>query len=82
MTICKKNNVTILNMIKNNLSMLMGKKRIKICELARLTGLNYNTILNVYYEKTKGIEYDTLNKICWALECNTQELLEYVPEDL
>lgn len=68
-------------MIKNNLSMLMGMKRIKIHELTRLTGLSYNTILNIYYEKTKGIDYDTLDKICWALECNTQQLLEYVPDE-
>jgi len=69
-------------MIKNNLSMLMGIKRMKISELSQLTGLSYNTIANIYYEKTKGIDYDTLNKVCWALDCNTQQLLEYIPDEL
>ena len=54
----------------------------KISELSQLTGLSYNTIANIYYEKTKGIDYDTLNKVCWALDCNTQQLLEYIPDEL
>lgn len=65
-------------MIKNNLSMLMGIKKMKIAELSQLTGLSYNTIANVYYEKTKGIDYETLDKICWAMDCNTQQLFEYI----
>jgi len=64
-------------MIKNRLSILMGIKRIKIAELSKLTGLRYSTISNLYYEKTKGIDFESLDKICWALECNTQELLQY-----
>lgn len=67
-------------MIKNNLSMLMGVKRIKISELSQLTGLNYNTIANLYHEKTKGVDFETLNKICWALECDSQKLFEYIPD--
>lgn len=67
-------------MIKHNLSTLMGMKKIKASELSRLTGLNYRTISNLYYEKTKGIDFDTLNKLCWALECNANELFEYVAD--
>jgi len=69
-------------MIKNNLSILMGIKKMKIAELKQLTGLSYNTIASIYYDKTKGIDYETLDKICWALDCNTQQLLEYVPNEL
>lgn len=65
-------------MIKNNLSMLMGIKKMKISELSQMTGLNYNTISNLYHEKTKGVDFETLDKICWALECNSQDLFEYV----
>ncbi|MFA7657865.1 MAG: helix-turn-helix transcriptional regulator [Candidatus Gastranaerophilaceae bacterium] len=64
-------------MIKNRLSIIMGIKRLKIAELSQMTGLNYNTISNLYYNKTKGVDFETLNKICWALECNTQELFQY-----
>jgi len=67
-------------MLKNNLSELMGRKKIKISELHRLTGLGRPTITNLYYEKTNYISFDTIEKLCWALECNTQELLEYIPD--
>jgi len=55
----------------------MGIKKMKVAELSQITGLNYNTISNLYYDKTKGIDFETLDKICWALECNAHDLLEY-----
>jgi len=67
-------------MIKNNLSKLMGEKRIKISELHKISGLSQSTIIRIYYDKTKNISYETINKLCWALECNTQDLLEYLPD--
>lgn len=67
-------------MIKNNLSMLMGVKRIKVSELSKITGLHYNSLAKLYHNKTKGIDFETLNKICWALECTAAELFEYLPD--
>ncbi len=64
-------------MIKNRLSIIMGIKKVKIAELSQMTGLNDNTISNLYYERTKGVDFETLDKICWALECKTQELFQY-----
>jgi putative transcriptional regulator len=68
-------------MLKNNLSKLMGEKKVKITELHRLTGLSRNTLTKLYYEKTDYISFKTIEKLCWALDCNTQELLEYIPDD-
>ncbi len=67
-------------MIKNNLSKLMGEKRIRISEMQRLTGLSESTVRRVYYDTTNNISYNTIDKICKALDCNTQELLEYIPD--
>lgn len=66
-------------MITNNLSLLMGKKKMKIAELCRLTNLSYIAVFNLYHEKSKGIDFKTLDKICEVLECNTQDLLEFAP---
>lgn len=65
-------------MIKNNLSEILGRKRIKMSELQSSTGLSYSTINDLYHNKTKSINFDTIDKLCKALDCNTQELLEYV----
>lgn len=65
-------------MIKNKLSRIMSRKRIKIAELVRLTGLNRITVTGIYKKTSKQIAYETMNKICEALECNVQDIFEYV----
>lgn len=50
-------------------------------ELARMTGLARSTIFEFYYDKTKVLKLDTLNKICWALECKVEDILEYIPDE-
>jgi putative transcriptional regulator len=68
-------------MIKNNLSKLMGEKRMKISEVQELTGLHYNTIRRIYYDEHDNIHYKTLDKLCWALNCTTSDILEYIPDE-
>lgn len=67
-------------MIKNRLSIILGEQRIRISELARMTGISQNALNKIYHNKTKGIDFDTLNKICNALGRNTQEIFEYFPD--
>jgi putative transcriptional regulator len=67
-------------MIKVHLSRMMGEKKLKIFELADLTGLHRNGITKLYYEKTDGIKFDTLEKLCNALECEISDLIEIVKD--
>ncbi len=67
-------------MIKCRLSRLLGERRMPILELKRRTYLSYVTLQNLYHEKTTGVAFDTIDKICESLECNTGDLLEYVEE--
>ena len=67
-------------MIKNKLSGIMGEKRMNIAEVARLTGKSYNAINKIYHNKTKSIDFATMDKLCWALQCNTQDLFAYIEE--
>ncbi|EGG35262.1 helix-turn-helix domain-containing protein [Paenibacillus sp. HGF5] len=66
--------------IKVHLSRIMGEKRIKISELADMTGLHRNGLTKLYNEKTDGIKFDTLEKLCRALDCSVEELIE-IKED-
>ncbi|EIL85360.1 helix-turn-helix transcriptional regulator [Bacillus altitudinis] len=68
-------------MIKVHLSRIMGDRRINIAELSRITGLHRNGITRLYNEETDGIKFDTLEKICKALECEIDDLLEIIEED-
>lgn len=68
-------------MIKNNLRVLMAIKKMRIVELARISNVDYRTISNLYNEKSKGIEFETLDKICNALQCSASEIFEHIPEE-
>ncbi len=67
-------------MIKCRLSRLLGDRRMTVLELKRRTDLSYVTLQNLYHEKTTGVAFDTIDKICKGLECNIGDLLEYVRE--
>lgn len=64
-------------MIRVKLSRVMGDKRIKQKALAEMTGLSPNTVFNLYHEKTRSIDFETLDKLCIALKCSPGDLLEF-----
>jgi putative transcriptional regulator len=49
-----------------------------IQEVHEKTGLNRNTISNLYHEKVSRVDYDTLEKLCITLNCQPGDLLEYI----
>ncbi|MEC1757353.1 helix-turn-helix domain-containing protein [Schinkia azotoformans] len=67
-------------MIKVHLSKIMGEKRLKIVDIANMTGLHRNGITRLYNEETDGIKFDTLEKICNALDCDISDVLEIIPD--
>ncbi len=67
-------------MIRIHLGRLLGERKMKMAELSRLTGMSHNALSDLYYERTKGIQFETLSKICKALQCQPADLLEYVPD--
>ena len=67
-------------MIKNKLSEIMGKRRMNMAEVAREANLTHVTVFRIYHEKTKTIELETINKLCYALDCRIQDIFEYIPD--
>ncbi|MGN7942867.1 helix-turn-helix domain-containing protein [Metabacillus sp. 22489] len=68
-------------MIKVNLSRIMGEKKLKISDVANMTGLHRNGISKLYKEETDGIKFETLEKLCDKLECEISDLLEIIKEE-
>jgi putative transcriptional regulator len=64
-------------MVKCNLSTLMGIHKMSIQDVHIKTGLNRNTISNLYHEKVKRIDFDTIDKLCDLFNCSLGELLEH-----
>ena len=72
--------------IKCHLSTLMGKHKMSIQDVHKSTGLNRNTISNLYREKIKRIDFDTIDKLCKLFKCKIEELFEHkssseIPEE-
>ena len=67
-------------MIINNISVLLGKNRLTIAETAKIANVKYSTVKNLYYDKTKSIDFETMNKLCFALDCKPGDLFTYLPD--
>ncbi|WP_438446824.1 helix-turn-helix domain-containing protein [Gorillibacterium sp. sgz5001074] len=69
-------------MIRNNLSMLMAKHNaFSVEEISVATGLNKNTIVNIKYNRAKGIQYETLEALCKYFSVSISEMLEIVKDN-
>lgn len=69
-------------MIRNNLKYLLEIKNININQFSTKSGISYNTIKNIYYNKTNKIMNKTLNRICKTLNCKVNDILEYIKDEL
>ncbi len=66
-------------MIKNHLSRILGERRWSQARLARETGIRPSTINELDHEIADRVSFDQLDRICEALHCSLDELLEYIP---
>lgn len=68
-------------MITNRLSALIGEKRLNIKEVSRLANLDYTTVYNLYHDKTTRVDFRTIDRWCWVLDCTTQDILRYTADE-
>ena len=61
--------------MKNNLRVLLAKKRQKVSDLAKGTGLSKSALTALYYERTKHPDIGTLRKVADYLNVSIDELL-------
>ena len=54
----------------------MGEHKVNIQTVHEETGLNRNTISNLYHEKVSRIDFDTIEKLCLFFDCEVGDLLE------
>ena len=69
-------------MIKCYLSRLMGERKLKLADVARLTGLHRNTVTLLYNETAARVDLETIEKLCELFECKVDDLFEYQPKEI
>lgn len=62
------------------LSTILGKKRIKMADLIRMSGVSKTTINVMYHDRAQRVDLDVMDRICKALDCDIPDLLSYVPD--
>ncbi|MGB5213223.1 MAG: helix-turn-helix transcriptional regulator [Anderseniella sp.] len=60
-----------------NLDIMLARRKMRSRELAELVGITEQNISLLKSGKVKGVRFETLEKICQALNCQPGELLEY-----
>lgn len=64
-------------MIRCHLSTLMGRDKLRIADVARLTGVNRSTITALYRETATRVELPTIERLCTLFDCGVGDLLEF-----
>ena len=68
-------------MITCKLSSLMGDRKIlKLSDVVNATGINRNTLTNMYYDRAVRIELPVADKLCKYFNCTMNELFEYIED--
>lgn len=66
-------------MLLSNLSAILGRKKLTISQLSKISGVSRPTLTKLYYNSALGINFDTLNKLCASLSITPNELLVFSP---
>ncbi len=67
--------------IKNQLSEILGARRMHISALAEGANIAYNTAHALYHGSSKRIDLDTLARICQLLEVQPGDIFVYVADE-
>lgn len=62
------------------LHILMAQERLKITDVAKTSGLAWDTVSAIYHGKAKAVSLETIDKLCKALKCTPGDLFEYETE--
>ena len=64
-----------------NLDVMMAKRKVSAGELSERVGITPANLSILKNNKAKAIRFSTLEMICWALDCQPADILEYRPDD-
>ena len=68
-------------MIQINLDVMMARRKMSLNELSEKVGITLANLSVLKNNKAKAIRFSTLDAICKALDCNVEDIIEYVPEE-
>ncbi|MCI1921768.1 MAG: helix-turn-helix transcriptional regulator [Liquorilactobacillus nagelii] len=70
----------VLDILKFILNDFMSSHHLSIQDVSTMTGISRNTISQLYNGKSRGIQFETLDKLCFHLECEPNDLIKIFPD--
>lgn len=64
-----------------NLDVMLARRKMRSKELAEIIGITEQNVSLLKSGKVRGMRFETLEKICAALDCQPGDILEYAPDD-
>jgi putative transcriptional regulator len=64
-----------------HLDVMLAKRKMRSRDLAPLVGITEQNVSLLKSGKVKGVRFDTLERLCAALQCQPGDILAYVPDD-
>lgn len=65
-----------------NLDVMMARRKMRGRDLAARIGITEQNLSLLKSGKVKGVRFETLERLCAALDCQPGDLLEYRVEDV
>ncbi|WP_061946224.1 helix-turn-helix domain-containing protein [Collimonas pratensis] len=66
--------------IVTRIDVLLARKKMRSKELAEIIGISEQNFSVLKTGKIKGIRFETLDKICRALDCQPGDLFEFIAD--
>ncbi|WP_018688771.1 MULTISPECIES: helix-turn-helix domain-containing protein [Ahrensia] len=63
------------------LDVMLAKRKMRSKELAEIIGITEQNVSLLKSGKVRGVRFETLEKICEALDCQPGDLLEFTTEE-
>jgi putative transcriptional regulator len=64
-----------------NLDVMLARRKMRSKELAERIGITEQNVSLLKSGKVKGVRFETLERICEALECQPGDILEFRAEE-
>jgi putative transcriptional regulator len=58
----------------------MGRDKLRISDVSKLTGLNRSTVTSLYRESATRVELPAVESLCRLFGCSVGELFEFIPD--
>ncbi|MCY1202151.1 hypothetical protein D3C87_358260 [compost metagenome] len=65
-----------------NLDVMLARRKMRSRELAEHVGITEQNLSLLKSGKVRGVRFDTLERICEALQCQPGDLLEWQPSSI